>query len=100
MDSNLFWCIIGIIGGAIFSLIITIIFYIIGKTRKRISYNIKTSCLISSNTNKINDLEIKYNNKKIDSLYLSRIKIKNTGNTIIEKSDFSTTNPLTVNLIH
>lgn len=31
MDSNLFWCIIGIIGGAIFSLVISFIFISLAK---------------------------------------------------------------------
>lgn len=34
MDSNLFWCIVGIIGGAIFSLFISLFFYLIGKKKK------------------------------------------------------------------
>lgn len=99
MDSNLFWCIVGIIGGAIFSFVISLIFHLIGKSRKHISYSVKTSCLISNDINKINNLEVKYNDKKIDNLYLSRINIKNTGNSIIEKDDFSTSNPLSINAL-
>lgn len=99
MNSNLFWCIVGIIGGAVVSLIISLIFHLIGKTRKHISYTVKTSCLISNEISNINFLEVKYNDKKIDNLYVSKIVIKNIGNSIIEKNDFSTSNPLSINAL-
>lgn len=39
-------------------------------------------------------LEIKYNSTEIDNLYISRITIKNIGNSIIEKHDFA--NPISI----
>lgn len=88
MDSNLFWCIIGIIGGAFFSLLISLFFYLIGLKRKCISYYIKTFCIISDKVNQITDLEITYHDNKLEDLYSSTIIIKNTGNSIIEYQDF------------
>lgn len=94
MDSNLFWCIVGIVGGAIFSLIISLIFYLIGLKKKKISYEIETSCLILNEVSLIDNLEIKYNTNTIKNLYSSSITIINSGNSIIDKNDFSLSNPL------
>ncbi len=94
MDSNLFWCIVGIIGGAIFSLFISLFFYLIGKKKKKITYSIETVCLMLNEVNLIDELEIKYNTHKIKSLYSSSIVIRNTGNSIIDKNDFALSNPL------
>lgn len=90
MNSNLFWCIIGIVGGAIFSLLISLFFYLLGLKRKHISYYIETFCIISNKVNQIADLEIKYHNNKLPYLYLSKIVINNSGNSIIEYQDFPT----------
>ena len=89
MDSNLFWCIMGIIGGAIFSLIISMTFHFISKKRKNILYKIKTVKIISSANLKLNNLELKYNTRNIENLCLSTIQIKNIGNSIIEKEDIA-----------
>lgn len=88
MDSNLFWCIIGIIGGGFLSLLISAVFFFIGLKRKYLSYYIKTFCLISNKVNQISDLEIQYHNQKLDHLFLSTITFTNTGNSIIEYKDF------------
>ena len=42
MNSNLFWCVVGIIGGAIVSFIISLLFYFLGIKKKRLSYEINT----------------------------------------------------------
>ena len=89
LNSNLFWCIVGIVGGAILSFIISLIFYFISTKRKRLSYSIKTFCLVSDKVNQINNLEIKYNCNEIENLYSSTLIIKNVGNSIIEKQDFA-----------
>lgn len=96
MNSSLFWCIVGIIGGAIISLLISSFFYFIGKKRTCLTYNIMTFCLISNKSIKIKGLEIKYNSQEIENLYSSTITIKNTGNSIIEKKDFVHSFPLSV----
>lgn len=92
MAGNLFWCIMGIAGSAIISLI----FYLLGLKRKTLVYNLTTTTLISTNTSQLENLKIKYNKNKISTLYSSIIEIQNTGNTIIERTDFSSSNPLAI----
>lgn len=92
MNSNLFWCIVGIIGGAI----VSTIFYLASKKRKVISYKISTTTLISSKCSKLKKLKISYKNIEIDNLYVSTIKIKNIGNCIIENNDFAPSAPLSL----
>lgn len=92
MVGNLFWCLIGIAGGAFVSLI----FYLLGLKRKALIYNITTTTLISKDTSQLENLKIKYNKNKINTLYSSTIEIQNIGNTIIEKNDFSPSNPLAI----
>lgn len=94
MDSNLFWCIIGIIGGAIFSLLISLFFYYKSLNRKRLTYDIKTFCIISDKINQIKGLEVKYNSNEIENLFSSTITIRNIGNSIIEETDFASSHPL------
>ena len=96
MNSNLFWCIIGIIGGAIVSFIISLLFYFLGIKKKRLSYEINTICLISNNINQVKGLKVKYKSNKIDNLYSSKITIKNIGNVSIEKQDLATNYPLSI----
>ena len=96
MNSNLFWCIIGIIGGAIVSFIISLLFYFLGINKKRLSYEINTICLISNNINQVKGLKVKYKSNKIDNLYSSKITIKNIGNVSIEKQDLATNYPLSI----
>lgn len=96
MDSNLFWCIIGIVGGAVFSLIISLIFFLVGLKHKKLNYNIQTFCLVSQKINQIKGLEVKYNSKEIENLYSSTITIKNIGNSVIEKQDVSPSCPFSI----
>ena len=65
MNSNLFWCIIGIIGGIIPSALVSYFFYKKGLNRKRLAYNIKTFCIISDKINQIKGLEVKYTSKEM-----------------------------------
>lgn len=92
MDSNLFWCIVGIIGGAIVSLF----FYIIGSKRKIIEYNINSEQLISTDASLLDGIDVIYNSQPISELYRTTISFINTGNSNIELNDFSTKNPLSI----
>ncbi len=96
MDSNLFWCVAGIIGGAIFSLIISYLFYLKGQNRKRLTYEIQTFCIISNKINQIQELEVKYNSSEIDNLYYSTITIKNIGNSIVKEQDLIPSCPISI----
>lgn len=87
MDSSLFWCITGIIGGAIISFIISYFFYFKGLTRKRLTYDIKTFSIVSNKVNQIKGLEVKYNSTEIENLYASTITIKNIGNSVVKEQD-------------
>lgn len=96
MDTNLFWCIIGIIGGAVVSFIISYFFYFKGLTKKRLTYEIKTFCIMSDKINQIKGLEVKYNSTQIDNLFSSTITIKNIGNSIIKESDVTPLCPISL----
>lgn len=91
-NSSILWGIIGLIGGGL----ISSFFFFIGKKRIKLSYDIITTTLVSCNTTKIKDLNIQYKNKSIYNLYTSTLKIKNTGNCIIEPSDFAPSAPLSL----
>lgn len=73
MNSNLFWCIIGIIGGALVSLL----YFLLGLERKILKVS-------------LDSFELNINNKKY---YFSDIQICNKGNTIIDKNDFNPLSP-------
>lgn len=92
MMESLFWCIVGIAGSAF----VSFIFYLLGLKRKTLVYNLTTTTLISKNNSQLENLKIKYNKNKINTLYSSQIEIQNIGNTIIEKTDFSASCPLAI----
>ncbi len=96
MDSNLFWCIAGIAGGAIISFLISYFFYFRGLTRKCLTYNIKTFCIVSDKINQIKGLEVKYNFNEIENLYSSSITIKNIGNSIVKEQDIAPLCPISI----
>lgn len=96
MNSSLFWCIAGILGGAIISFLISYFFYFRGLTRKCLTYDIKTFCIVSDKINQINGLEVKYNSNEIEDLYSSSITIKNIGNSIVKEQDMAPLCPITI----
>lgn len=96
MNSNLFFCLVGIIGGAIFSFIISFIFYLLSKSKKSIKCTIKTSSFISNKIIDVDCFDIQYDHTNIKKYYLSIVKIKNSGNCTIERNDFSNSHPLSI----
>lgn len=86
--SNFFWCIIGIIGGAIVT--------VINNKRKRLTRKIVTVPLISKKASTIKGLEIKYDSCSIKNLFSSTIQIKNTGNTTINNTDIPKKFPFSI----
>lgn len=82
------WCILGITGGAIVT--------VINNKRKRLTRKMFTINLISEKVSSINGLEIKYNSQSIKNLYSSTIQIKNTGNTTINNVDIPKKKPLSI----
>lgn len=107
--SNLFWCIIGIIGSFLGGLLL----YYLGKNRKRISYSIDTfrirldnnceiidklksvQCIISSKYGRYCS-DMSYNPIDLKDLYFSIIIIKNIGNTIIDQNDIAPNAPISI----
>lgn len=82
-NSSILWGVIGLVGGAIVSLL----FYFCGKIRKILVYNISTTTIVSNSISSIKGLNIKYNKNKISDFNTSTITIKNNGNSIIETND-------------
>lgn len=91
-NSGILWGIIGLFGGFLISLL----FYVIGKKRQRLYYEIETYPIISDKVSQIKGLEIRYHSNEIENLYYSTITIDNGGNTIIEKGDFAPSCPLSI----
>lgn len=96
MDSSLFWCIVGIIGGGIISFLISYHFYFKGLSRKRLTYDITTFPIISNKINQIEGLEVKYNSVEIENLYSSTITIKNIGNSVVKEQDLAPLCPISI----
>lgn len=96
MFLNLIWCLAGIAGGAIVSFFISYFFYFKGLTKKRLTYEINTFCIISDKINQIEGLDVKYNSNEIKNLYSSTITIKNIGNSIIKEQDVVSLCPLSI----
>lgn len=94
MNSNLFWCMCGIIGGSVLSLIISSCFHYFTPNKKRISYGIKTFPIVSENKhNKDKDCSIPLNE---ETMYRSKIIIRNSGYTFIEQNDFVQSRPISL----
>lgn len=89
-NTNLFWCIVGVIGGAI----VSTFFYLINIKRKRLLCIIDTTPIVSNKISKLKGVTISYDNKPIHDLNVTKIDIKNIGNSIIEPSDFAPVEPL------
>ncbi len=96
MDLNLFWCLVGIAGGAVTSTLISLFFYLKGINRKQLTYDISTFCIISNKINQIEGLEVKYNSTEIENLYSATITIRNIGNSIIEMHDLAPLCPISI----
>lgn len=89
-ESSAFWGIVGLVGGAIITVTVTII----TKNRKTLTYStICTPLLRWFNTS---GYTIALNGEPIESLYSLRIKFTNTGNQTINGSDFANAMPLSI----
>lgn len=86
--SSLFWCVLGIAGGAVVTFV--------NNKRKRLTRKMFTVNLISEKVSSINGLKIEYNSQPIKNLYSSTIQIKNTGNTTINSVDIPKKRPLSI----
>ena len=96
MNSNLFWCIAGIVGGAIASTLISLFFHFKETAKNRLTYEIDTSHIMSDKINQIVGLEVKYNSNNINNIYSSLITIDNIGNSVIRKHDIVPSCPISI----
>lgn len=82
--------IIGLIG-----LILAILFYIKSKKKKKIHFIKKTFKLLTK-PNDLPKLDIFYDEKKVEKMIITRFLIINVGNEIINGSEISNHDPLTI----
>jgi hypothetical protein len=81
--------------GVIFAILIPLLFYLLDKKRKEISYEILSNIpLLSVQKDIIDKLQVFYYNKPVDSVRVLNIKICNTGNVAIKSEDFDQSNPI------
>lgn len=90
--TNLFWCVIGIVGGGV----VSFYFFTLGKKNKRLSYYIDTKIFISEDANILEELNIPCDLKKVGNIYKSMVVLTNSGNDLIESIDFSVNHPLSI----
>lgn len=91
--------------GVIFAFIITLIGTILGligclrKTKKQISYSLETTHILKKGFPKVNDLRVEYKDKNIEQLSITRIRIWNSGNVLIEKDDLYKNQKITIDSV-
>lgn len=68
--------------------IIALILQIKDKKRKAIYYTINSTILVDNEVSKIDGIKILFHDKKVDTVVISKIKLWNGGNEILEESDF------------
>ena len=91
-SSSLLWSIIGISG----SFIVSLLFFMLGKRKRKLSYSISTNPIFLRNISKIPDITVTYKDKKIAHISYSHIEIKNIGNDTLEERDFPELNKLSL----
>jgi len=96
MNSPIAWLILSVL--AIASFIYAIICQKVNKERKEITYANKTNILIENNNSFIDKLSIKYDNKEISGLCISRIAIWNSGNRVINSNDIANGKELCISM--
>lgn len=96
LNSTVMWSLISIIISLIGSICFGYLFYKLALKKKSLICDIDTICLISEDISHINGLNINYNSSTLESLHRSTIKIKNSGNTIIDKNDIAPKAPLSL----
>jgi len=91
-SSNLFWTLIGVFGGGVVSLVITLVVQRLS-TKKFISYEI-TTINVSANNKKDNYLYV--NEKVVNASYISVVKISTRTKGMITADDFFPDRQLTL----
>jgi hypothetical protein len=89
-NTNLFWTLIGVVGGGVLSLVITLVVQRFSN-RKLIYYEITTIRYYSSDKN---DTFFSFKGALVDSMHISVVKISTRSNGIIRIKDFVPDQPL------
>ena len=80
---------IGIVYGAVITLLFSIFFYLIGIKKKEFGCTLITKTIVSESLGNYEDLKILYKGMVIKSLYETQIAFINIGNHHIESDDFT-----------
>ncbi len=68
--------------------VIALILQVKDKKRKTIYYTINSTVLVDNEVSRIDGIKILFHDKKVDTVVISKIKLWNGGNEILEESDF------------
>lgn len=91
-DSSAFWGIAGIVIGVV----VATFFFIIGKKKVLLQYDISTTPLITETMAGILHGRMTIDGQPVKSMYSTTISFVNSGNQRIQSSDFSVQKPLTI----
>lgn len=81
---------------AILSIIVSFYLYFKSKKQKIPTYLIKTFNLLKDRINKIEEVKIKYADKEINTLSITKVAFWNRGNDVINKSDVAPKEPIRI----
>lgn len=96
MTSPIAWLVLAVI--SVVSLGYAICCQILNKERKEITYAQKTNTLIYNQKKSFEKINVFYEEKPIENLYVSKIAIWNSGNRVLKESDFVKDNFLEIAL--
>ena len=88
---NLLFLVLAIVG-----IVLAIIFYYRSLKDKKLVFSHQTIQLVGRNLTSLKNIDIRYNNKIVERLSLTKLAIWNSGRDAIRSADFATTNPLIV----
>lgn len=80
----------------IIALVIAIVVPLIQRRRKKLSYTAFSTMLVDDGKSKINGLNIRYKGVDINNLCITKMKIINNGNVLIEGNDFHVNHDLKI----
>lgn len=93
-NSTPFWGIIGLIGG----IIVSSVFFLAGRKRKILEYQIISTPLITRNVADIPGLKVTINDTPVKTLTSTTIRFFNMGSEKIEPTDFAPLEPLGISV--
>ena len=91
-ESSLFWGIVGLVGG----LAVAVFFFILGKSRRVLGYDITSTPLVTEKMTDIPGLSVTLDGRPVQNLTSTTVKFTNEGNQTITLSDFAAREPLSI----